>query len=73
MGTTLNVQEKRVFDYLKEQIREKVESLQMWFEDFTDQWHDEDKDISDVATSLSLISRRAKELQNLILENANIN
>ncbi len=23
MGTTLNVQEKRVFDYLKEQIREK--------------------------------------------------
>jgi hypothetical protein len=58
---------------MEEQIREKVESLQMWFEDFTDQWHDEDKDISDVATSLSLISRRAKELQNLILENANIN
>lgn len=58
---------------MEEQIRNKVESLQMWFEDFTDQWHDEDKDISDVATSLSLISRRAKELQNLILENANIN
>ena len=58
---------------MEEQIREKVESLQMWFEDFTDQWHDEDKDISDVATSLSLISRRAIELQNLILENANIN
>jgi hypothetical protein len=58
---------------MEEQIRNKVESLQMWFEDFTEQWHDEDKDISDIATSLSLISRRAKELQNLILENANIN
>jgi hypothetical protein len=55
---------------MEEQIRNKVESLQMWFEDFTEQWHDEDKDISDVATSLSLISRRAIELQNLILENA---
>jgi hypothetical protein len=58
---------------MEEQIKDKVESLQMWFEDFTDQWQEEDKDISDVATSLSLISRRAIELQNLILENANIN
>lgn len=55
---------------MEEQIRNKVESLQMWFEDFTEQWQEEDKDISDIATSLSLISRRAKELQNLILENA---
>ena len=54
---------------MEEQFKNKLESLQMWYEDFNDQLKDEDRDISDMATSLSLISRRALELQNLLLQN----
>jgi hypothetical protein len=57
---------------MEEQFKNKLESLQMWYEDFNDQLEDEDRDISNMATSLSLISRRALELQNLLLENVEL-